>query len=42
MVWPQLSVTPVLPLGGGSNATETFAVRGPDPTETLVDIDGHK
>jgi outer membrane receptor protein involved in Fe transport len=42
MVWPQLSVTPVLPLGGGSNATETFAVRGPDPTETLVDIDGHQ
>jgi len=41
MVWPQLSVTPVLPLGGGSNATEVFAVRGPDPTETLVDIDGH-
>lgn len=41
MVWPQLSVTPVLPLGGGSNATQVFAVRGPDPTETLVDIDGH-
>ena len=29
-------------LGGGSNATQVFAVRGPDPTETLVDIDGHK
>ncbi|MGA8575751.1 MAG: TonB-dependent receptor [Candidatus Cybelea sp.] len=42
MVWSQLSVTPVLPLGGGSNATEVFAVRGPDPTETLVDIDGHQ
>jgi len=42
MLWPQLSVTPVLPLGGGSNATQVFAVRGPDPTETLVDIDGHK
>jgi outer membrane receptor protein involved in Fe transport len=42
MLWPQLSVTPVLPLGGGSNATEVFAVRGPDPTETLVDLDGHK
>ncbi len=42
MVWPQLSVTPVLPLGGGSNATQTFGVRGPDPTETLVDIDGHQ
>jgi outer membrane receptor protein involved in Fe transport len=42
MVWPQLSVTPVIPLGGGSNATASFAVRGPDPTETLVDIDGHQ
>jgi outer membrane receptor protein involved in Fe transport len=42
MVWPQLSVTPIIPLGGGSNATVTFAVRGPDPTETLVDIDGHQ
>lgn len=42
MVWPTLSVTPVLPLGGGSNATVLFAVRGPDPTETLVDIDGHQ
>lgn len=42
MVWPQLSVTPVIPLGGGSNATQTFAVRGPDPTETLVDLDGHQ
>jgi outer membrane receptor protein involved in Fe transport len=42
MVWNQLSTTPVIPLGGGSNATQTFAVRGPDPTETLVDIDGHQ
>lgn len=42
MVWPQLSVTPVIPLGGGSNATESFAVRGPDPTETVVDLDGHQ
>lgn len=42
MVWNQLSTTPVLPLGGGSNATASFAVRGPDPTETLVDIDGHQ
>lgn len=41
MIWSQLSTTPVLPLGGGSNATQTFSVRGPDPTETLVDIDGH-
>jgi outer membrane receptor protein involved in Fe transport len=42
MIWPTLSVTPVIPLGGGSNATVSFAVRGPDPTETLVDIDGHQ
>jgi outer membrane receptor protein involved in Fe transport len=41
-LWSQLATTPVLPLGGGSNATVAFAVRGPDPTETLVDIDGHK
>jgi outer membrane receptor protein involved in Fe transport len=42
MVWPQLSVTPVIPVGGGNNAPTTFAVRGPDPTETLVDLDGHQ
>jgi outer membrane receptor protein involved in Fe transport len=42
MLYHQLSTTPVLPLGGGSNATVAFAVRGPDPTETLVDIDGHR
>jgi outer membrane receptor protein involved in Fe transport len=42
MVWNQLSTTPVLPLGGGSNATVAYAIRGPDPTETLVDIDGHQ
>jgi outer membrane receptor protein involved in Fe transport len=42
MLYPQLSLTPVLPLGGGSNATVSYAVRGPDPTETLVDIDGHR
>jgi outer membrane receptor protein involved in Fe transport len=42
MLWNQLSLTPVLPMGGGSNATVAFAVRGPDPTETLVDIDGHQ
>ena len=35
MLWSQLSTTPVIPLGGGSNATVSFAVRGPDPTETL-------
>jgi outer membrane receptor protein involved in Fe transport len=42
MVWNQLATTPVLPLGGGSNATVSFAIRGPCPSETLVDIDGHR
>ncbi|MBV8148623.1 MAG: TonB-dependent receptor [Candidatus Eremiobacteraeota bacterium] len=42
MIWSQLSTTPVIPLGGGSNATVSFAIRGPDPTETLVDVDGHQ
>jgi outer membrane receptor protein involved in Fe transport len=42
MVWPLLGTTPVLPLGGGSNATVSFAIRGPCPSETLVDIDGHR
>ncbi|HVA34327.1 MAG TPA: TonB-dependent receptor [Candidatus Baltobacteraceae bacterium] len=41
VLWSQLGVTPVLPIGGGSNAPQEFALRGPDPTETLVDIDGH-
>ncbi len=42
MVWGQTGTTPSLPLGGGSNAIVSMAVRGPDPTETLVDIDGHQ
>ncbi len=42
MLWDQLATTPFLPLGGGSNATVAYAVRGPDPTETLVDVDGHQ
>ena len=42
MLFNQLSTTPFLALGGGSNATVTLAVRGPDPTETLVDVDGHQ
>ncbi|HLX25781.1 MAG TPA: TonB-dependent receptor, partial [Candidatus Cybelea sp.] len=41
MLWNLPSVTPSLPLGGGANAPQSFAVRGPDPTETLVAIDGH-
>ena len=42
MLYNQLSTTPVIPLGGGSNASVSFALRGPDPTETLVDVDGHQ
>ena len=41
MLWSQMAMTPVIPFGGGSNATTSFAIRGPDPSETLVDIDGH-
>jgi outer membrane receptor protein involved in Fe transport len=36
------SLTPSLPLGGGGNAPSSFAIRGPDPTETLVAVDGHQ
>lgn len=42
MLWGEMGTTPSLPLGGGSNAIVSMAVRGPDPTETLVDIDGHQ
>lgn len=42
MLWGQIGTTPSIPLGGGSNAIVSMAVRGPDPTETLVDIDGHQ
>lgn len=38
----ELSLTALRPVGGGSNAPRVFALRGPDPTETLVDIDGHE
>jgi outer membrane receptor protein involved in Fe transport len=41
MLWSQMAMTPVIPFGGGNNATVSFAIRGPDPSETLVDIDGH-
>ncbi|MBV8153102.1 MAG: TonB-dependent receptor [Candidatus Eremiobacteraeota bacterium] len=42
MLWGQMGTTPALAVGGGSNAIVSIAVRGPDPTETLVDIDGHQ
>ena len=38
----QLSTTVVPVLGGGYNAPEAVALRGPDPAETLVAIDGHQ
>jgi outer membrane receptor protein involved in Fe transport len=38
-----ISTTLVHPAGGGSTILPTsVALRGPDPTETLVDIDGHQ
>lgn len=37
----EISLTAIRPLGGGANAPRVFALRGPDPTETLIDIDGH-
>jgi outer membrane receptor protein involved in Fe transport len=37
-----MSTTLVRPLGGSSVLPTSVALRGPDPTETLVDIDGHQ
>ncbi len=37
-----ISTTLVHPLGGSSVLPTSVALRGPDPTETLVDIDGHQ
>jgi outer membrane receptor protein involved in Fe transport len=36
------STTVVRVIGGGLNAPASVALRGPDPSETLVDIDGHQ
>ena len=38
----ELSTTVVPVLGGGLNAPQVVALRGPDPSETLVDVDGHQ
>jgi len=38
----QLSTTVYPIIGGGLNAPAVVALRGPDPSETLVDIDGHQ
>jgi outer membrane receptor protein involved in Fe transport len=37
-----ISTTLVHPLGGSLGLPTSVALRGPDPTETLVDIDGHQ
>jgi len=36
-----LSATVGRPVGGSPNAPALVALRGPDPTETLVELDGH-
>ena len=38
----QLSTTVYPVIGGGLNAPAVVALRGPDPAETLVDVDGHQ
>ena len=38
----QLSTTVYPIIGGGLNAPAVVALRGPDPSETLVDVDGHQ
>jgi len=37
----QLSTTVIPIIGGGLNAPAAVALRGPDPSETLVAVDGH-
>jgi outer membrane receptor protein involved in Fe transport len=37
-----LSTTVYPIIGGGLNAPAVVALRGPDPSETLVDVDGHQ
>ncbi|MBC5823221.1 MAG: TonB-dependent receptor [Candidatus Eremiobacteraeota bacterium] len=38
----QIAVTMTRPAGGGPGLPQTASVRGPDPSETLIDIDGHQ
>jgi outer membrane receptor protein involved in Fe transport len=42
MLTDELSTTIVPVAGGGFNAPSAVALRGPDPSETLVEIDGHQ
>ena len=37
-----LGVTMIRPSGGNPAAPAVASVRGPDPTETLIDVDGHE
>ena len=37
----EISTTLIHPLGGSPLLPTSVALRGPDPTETLVDVDGH-
>ena len=39
---PELSTTVVPVVGGGYNAPAVVALRGPDPSETLIAVDGHQ
>ncbi len=42
MIGDELSTTIVPVAGGGFNAPAAVALRGPDPSETLIEIDGHQ
>lgn len=42
LVATELSTTVVPQAGGGYNAPTAIALRGPDPSETLIEIDGHQ
>jgi outer membrane receptor protein involved in Fe transport len=42
MLDDELSTTVYPIIGGGLNAPAVVALRGPDPSETLVDVDGHQ
>jgi outer membrane receptor protein involved in Fe transport len=37
----QIAVTMTRPAGGAPGLPQTASLRGPDPSETLIDIDGH-
>jgi len=37
-----IATTLIRPLGGSPGLPTSVALRGPDPTETLVDVDGHQ